>query len=458
MDQFNTTSNLGDDKRKKNSYWAVFKGMMFKGVVLVLLSLILVGVIFAIMELRMILNQIPVHNYEATHNHSTCDCNRQEYNRAFQSWGKGIGFLLGQELIDAIYQTTNTWYLQLLIKSSIDHFQVAPVFLSIHDDEENLNRMIFSKPFFAFNEGHLMCMSVFLNGYGDSEGKHVSVFLHLMKGPHDDKLEESGHFPLKGTFTVELLNPSGDRDHHSKFYLINDGTCLECGNRVLEGGMGKGYADGFNFISQDRLWYYYNDNTLYFRVYYDTSHTYAHLLHFSLPLLIAFLMIYVFDSIFMFVMLVIIEFYRSLRETSKLIFGLDSVDCGLIKRMLEANVVKKLITIGIILVADVSIIITWELTDLLSYHSVKITINAVMRVLTVSVFYQVVNTFLLVQKHVKFIILSPFLLIVILILICDTTMVVNTIILLVVMFCNVSFCIVHMHMNNCNLLASYLNL
>ena len=461
--QSNAISILGDDERKKNfSYLAVFKGITFKeGIVLVLLSLILVGVIFAIMLLRTALNQIPVQNYQATHNQSTCDCNRQEINRAFQSWDKETGFLLSQELVDAIYETTSIWYLQLLIKSSINHFQVAPAFLSIHHDEKNLNRMILSKPFFAFNEGHLMCMSVFLNGYGDSEGKHVSVFLHLMKGPHDDKLEESGHFPLKGTFTVELLDPFSNYDHHSKLYEINNKTCLDCVNRVREGGMGKGYAGGFNFISQDRLWYYYKNNTLYFRVYYYTSYTYPYLLHVSLPLLIVFITIYVCDSIVMFLIIVTIECYKSFMETSKHIFGLYSVDCGLIKQILKATVVKKLITIGIILAADVSIVITWEFTDMLSYHLENITRNTITRAFIVSVFYQVVDIFSLVQKNVKFITVNPSLLIIILMLICGITihMVSMVVIMLVVIFCNVSFCIMHMHMNYLAITSySYLNL
>jgi len=35
---------------------------------------------------------------------------------------------------------------------------------------------------------------------------HVSVYLFLMKGPFDDKLEESGQWPLSGTFKAELLD------------------------------------------------------------------------------------------------------------------------------------------------------------------------------------------------------------------------------------------------------------
>ena len=470
--QSNTISSLGDDERKKNfPYLAMFEGMMFKGVVLVLLLLIL----YRVRELKM--EQILMQNYQATHNHSVCDCNRQEINREFQSWdkgtkfvldqelvdvtyhrafwNKGTEFVLDQELVDAIYQTTNTWYLQLLIKSSINHLQVAPAFLSIHHDEEN--RMVFSKPFFAFKEGHLMCMSVFLNGYGDSEGKHVSVFLHLMKGPHDDKLEESGHFPLKGTFTVELLNPLSNRDHHSKIYLINNETCLECGNRVRERRMGKGYADGFNFISQKNLQYYYKDNNLYFQIHYDASHVPAHFLKFSLLLFVVFVVICILDDMFIFIMLIIIELYRGFKETSTLILAVLSifVDYPLIGQFVKKNTNRKIFTIGVIVVADNLMITVWEYTDLLSYNSVTIIRNAITRILIVSVFYEVVNIFSLYRENAKFIIISPLLLSIILIITCKITLVMTVIIFFATMFCNMSIYII----NDCNVtIIRYLNL
>ena len=59
-----------------------------------------------------------------------------------------------------------------------------------------------------------MCLRVDAAGNGDGKGTHVSVYLYLMKGPHDDELEQSGHWPLKGTFTIELLNQLNDSDHH----------------------------------------------------------------------------------------------------------------------------------------------------------------------------------------------------------------------------------------------------
>ena len=49
-------------------------------------------------------------------------------------------------------------------------------------------------------------------GHGDGKGTYLSVFLHLMKGPQDDKLT----WPLRGKFEIKLLNQISDSEHHSK--------------------------------------------------------------------------------------------------------------------------------------------------------------------------------------------------------------------------------------------------
>ena len=72
--------------------------------------------------------------------------------------------------------------------------RTAPVVLELHN---------FTKKKKAFNEEYQMFSRVDGAGKGDD---HLSVYLHLMKGPHDDQLEQSGHWPLRGTFTIELLN------------------------------------------------------------------------------------------------------------------------------------------------------------------------------------------------------------------------------------------------------------
>ena len=133
-----------------------------------------------------------------------------------------------------------------------------------------------SGPFFAFNGGYQMCLKVNVAGYGDGEGTHVSAYLYLMKGSHDDELEQSGHWPLRGTFTIELLNQLNDHDHHSVIVQFYHHRCSRCTNRVLGGviaNIGRGQPQ---FISHDSLFDlansgYYHDDSLIFRISYEDT-------------------------------------------------------------------------------------------------------------------------------------------------------------------------------------------
>ena len=96
---------------------------------------------------------------------------------------------------------------------------------------------------------------------------YVSVFLYLISGPHDDELERSGHWPLKGIFTIELLNQLNDSNHYSPIlYYIPSRS----GSRVKGDEMDAVEAVA-QYISHDTLFqhngYLIND-TLYFRISY----------------------------------------------------------------------------------------------------------------------------------------------------------------------------------------------
>ena len=93
-----------------------------------------------------------------------------------------------------------------------------------------------------------MCLSVVVAGYRIGEATHVSVYMYLMKGPHDDKLEESGYWPMRGTFTIELFHQLNDSNHHS--YMVYY-TC----SGFYRVTMDKSIEIGFLplFISRDTL-------------------------------------------------------------------------------------------------------------------------------------------------------------------------------------------------------------
>ena len=164
------------------------------------------------------------------------------------------------------------WSVESLLLSEIPD-QVTPFIIKMYNFTKKVwdKEEWYSSPFFAFEGGYQMCLKVFAAGYGDGEGTHVSVYLHLMKGPHDDKLEQSGHWPLRGMFTLELLNQLNDSTHMVQFHHHQ---CIECTNRVLAGGMANTGHGIPQFISHDTLHHhsnngYHKSDFLVFRISYE---------------------------------------------------------------------------------------------------------------------------------------------------------------------------------------------
>jgi len=142
-------------------------------------------------------------------------------------------------LIPVILFPREMWSLLLMLSSYTPVDDIAPVVFKMSNFTDKLKCAgpWYSKPFLTFDEGHRMCLVVHVGGYGDGEGSYLSVYLYLMKGPYDDELEQSGHFPLNKTFKVELLHQLDDHNHFSTYITFNNTACSECTNRVLEGDM-----------------------------------------------------------------------------------------------------------------------------------------------------------------------------------------------------------------------------
>ena len=90
-------------------------------------------------------------------------------------------------------------------------YQIAPVTFKVNKFFHWLKSKVnwYSSSFFAFAERYQFYLKI--NAAGGT-GTHVSVYLYLLKGPYNDKLQQS---QLRGTFTIELLNQLYDSVHHS---------------------------------------------------------------------------------------------------------------------------------------------------------------------------------------------------------------------------------------------------
>ena len=147
--------------------------------------------------------------------------------------------------------------------------QIAPVTLTMPGISEQIKNkgQWYSDPFFTFKGGYQMCLKVYAGGYHTGEGTHLSVYIHLMKGPHDDKLQELGHFPLRGIFNITLLNRISGNQYH-RAINFSKCNCDDCVKRVLKGDITPGCGIE-KFLSQHDTNDYLKSNSLDFEIFYE---------------------------------------------------------------------------------------------------------------------------------------------------------------------------------------------
>ena len=110
--------------------------------------------------------------------------------------------------------------------------RVCPVTIKMteYKGKKENQKAWFSNHFYTHNKGYKMCLNVDAFGNGSYKGTHLSVFLFLMKGLHDDELT----WPLRGKFEIKLLNQISDSEHDSQVIAYDDDTPDNCSDRVTE--------------------------------------------------------------------------------------------------------------------------------------------------------------------------------------------------------------------------------
>ena len=123
---------------------------------------------------------------------------------------------------------------------------IAPVILEMPDFDKyrTHNGEWYSRPFFAYEGGYVVCLRVIAAGTNDGEGTHVSVYLHLMKGPHDDKLK----WPMRAKYSINLIDPTNNTKYHScnpYFKDVNFNEVFTEYNRITDGRKMSYYGMGY---------------------------------------------------------------------------------------------------------------------------------------------------------------------------------------------------------------------
>jgi len=147
--------------------------------------------------------------------------------------------------------------------------QICPVTVKMFQFDHYKKRFTYllSKPFFSHIKGYKMYLSLYPAGSGDGKGTHVSVYLYLTRGPHDDELS----WPLRGKFQIKLLNQLSDCEHYSKTLTYGNTTPNHITKRVIEGDRDKSwgytrYISNEDFLSATSTCQYLKDNYVFFQV------------------------------------------------------------------------------------------------------------------------------------------------------------------------------------------------
>ena len=161
---------------------------------------------------------------------------------------------------DACVVDSDTWFLAIAkrcieltaaVAMTKSGNQVCPVTVSItefHDKKADSTIWCSDAFYTDVTIGYKMCLCVYPAGNRTSIGTHLSVYLCLMKGPHDDELA----WPLRGEFEVTLLNQISDCDHYSSTVAYDDRPQDDSAGRVTDGDRARGWGRQ-QFISNEEL-------------------------------------------------------------------------------------------------------------------------------------------------------------------------------------------------------------
>lgn len=152
--------------------------------------------------------------------------------------------------------------------------EVAPVIRLISNFSErvkNNEQFYVYDAFVTFEGGYQMIMSICMSGCHAGEGTHISVYVHLMKGPNDDQLEKLNYWPFSGVLEIALLDQYRDECHCYKYIALDENVSSECTDRVTiddKIGFGCGLDFGWLLSGLNNTVFLRNDS-LHFRISYS---------------------------------------------------------------------------------------------------------------------------------------------------------------------------------------------
>ena len=152
--------------------------------------------------------------------------------------------------------------------------RACPVIIKVSEFNKKVDNDIswYTDSFYTHNEGYKMCVRVYPAGCDIGKATHLSMFLYVMRGIHDDELT----WPLKGMFDIKLLNQISDSEH--LFVTITfDNSTKRNGCRIIIGDRAAcGWGQRYQLISNEDLHkttptcQFLKDDCVYFEINFHT--------------------------------------------------------------------------------------------------------------------------------------------------------------------------------------------
>ena len=139
-----------------------------------------------------------------------------------------------------------------LLKTTLQSVFIPPPIFTMSNFKQHKNDKDrwFSPPFNSHFLGYKMCIGVCANGYGEGEGTHLSVFVHMMPGEYDEYLR----WPFCGEVTVQLLDQRRNMNHEELALLVETDYSskdiyiyTDRVKRIKEHGPGWGYDEVISY-------------------------------------------------------------------------------------------------------------------------------------------------------------------------------------------------------------------
>jgi len=149
--------------------------------------------------------------------------------------------------------TSAKWMLHITSMATllVSGAQICPVIVKMMEFSHYKSNAYewFSAPFYSHDGGYKLCFSINPSGSGEGKDSHLSAFIFLMRGPHDDELS----WPMRERFEIKLLNQVSDGDHCVLTCSFDDTVPSSISGKVVSASraeVGWGYP---KFISIDDL-------------------------------------------------------------------------------------------------------------------------------------------------------------------------------------------------------------